>query len=281
MTIEEQVAELTKKVEASEKLVDQVTKLQEDLKTTSEFVTDASVLISVISQNADLKGKVKDAIEHYDPSKKEEPKKEEPKEVKFDPYTGEPIKKDDKKEEPKKEEPKKETPMTDPRVDDIDMKNRKDIIAAVEKRFGYDKLAEDKQKTMRSAVGKQLRAWGQDIQQVPVSALEDTLKDAYLMVGMKTVEGGNKPDVAALVAAHDADPGALPAMGGGKSEETTTELSADGQKWAKKLEVPEDKVQQRLKELTETGVARYTPPEKKDDAGKKTPSGNPNEPTNA
>ncbi len=278
MTTEEQLAQLQKTVEDLKKVSDEkIATLEKNLETTSGFVQDASVLISVITQNADLKGKVKDAVEGF--GKKPEDKKEEPKVPKFDPYTGKPLEEKEEKKEEKKED-KKETPMTDPRIDSIDMNERKKVIDAVEKKFGYTKVSDDKRKEIRKAVGAQFREWGMDIATVPVDKFEANLANAYFLVGVNSLPEDDKKDtaVADLLAARDADAGALPSMSSQAENKDTTKISAEQQKWSKKLEVPEDKVSAMMKELTDNGVATYKPKEDKKEDKQVIPSGTPNEP---
>lgn len=150
-------------------------------------------------------------------------------------------------------------PPQDPRINDMDMKSREDIVARVEAKYGYNTLQGDARKTLRRNVEKRLNVWGGSVMDSPVSALTGLLEDAYLLEDMgKAKEEGR---IQGLIDARMSDMGALPTMGNQSPQPETTVLSADQQKWTNRWGLNADKVTERLKEFQETGVMTYKAPE--------------------
>lgn len=263
------IAELEKKIEVLTKTVTD----------SQQFVEDSSVLISAIFQNPTLKEQVKTAINNYGnpnpPAPPVPPAPTDPKEFKFDPMTGKPVNAETPPVLPNN--PAKEINPDDPRVNELDQNERERIVRVIEQKYGYTSLKEEDRKGLRQRVGKRLKAWGNDFFKIPVTQLAGSLEDAYLLEDLGKAKEENRID--ALVEARTNDAAALPSMGGNPPTSSTPQLTAEQQKWTKKLDVPEDKVAARLKELTDTGVMTYKPPEPKDKPIVVTPSGNPAPPS--
>lgn len=228
-----------------------ITALQTTIETISKewgvakpYIDQSSKIISTIADTPELKESLKTALT---PGEKKEEKPGEKKEEKPAVKT-------------------ETTPKKDPTVVSLDNKQRQDIVAETERKFGYTNLKEEDRKTMRRAVEKHLNKYGRSIVDTPVDELPELLKDAYFMFGVNNVK--TSEDSAQIIESFKSnESAAIPSISSSRNEKDSTELTSEDKEWAKKLEVPEDKVLANLKEFNETGKVTYKPP--KEDGGKK------------
>lgn len=263
---------LLQKVEDLAKQVGELGDAKQQLQDTAAYINDTSILVNTIMKDPNLAKTVQAAINGT--AAPVAPVAPTPPAVnpddkntwKFDPATGKPI-------NPAQLTPP--TPPTDTRIDSLDGQKRQEIIDRVEGKFKYSTLKPEERAGIRKQVGAWLSSYNMKVTEIPVDQLEQKLSDAYLNVGLQTAKETGTTD--AVVESYFDDAGRLPGMGSGNAAQNATTISPTQQKWAKKLDVPEDKVAAGLKELTETGVITYKPKEQQQQTGVQ-PSGTPTPP---
>lgn len=269
MTPEEQIKALQTEIASLKEGLKGLDEAKTQLKDTSQFIEDASILVSAIMKDPALKANVQASISGQPvaptatPTPTPAPAAPDKSTWKFDPETGKPLQATPATEPPK-----------DTRVDGIDGSLRLKAIQAVESKF---KIGDKDRPNIRKNVGAWLRSYNLDVNTIPVDQLEEKLNDAYLHVGLE-VATKDGADNKAVIDSYFDDTGKLPSMSGGSPDTSATTLSPVQKKWADKLDVSEDKVAAGLKELTETGVIAYKPKEKAAANNTPNPSGTPTPP---
>lgn len=257
----------------------QVSSLAQQMEQIQPFVDDASILISSIYQNPELRRQVADSVQQFgqraqqtqQPDQQPQQPAQQPQQPAPQPPQSQPT-----QQTPPQAPQGQAQPVQDPRFDSVDMKMRDDIVKQVEQKYGYHKLPAEERKVLRQGVEKRLNQWNTSIFTAPVDSLQQSLEDAYLLADLpKAKEQGR---IEGLVDARTTDMGALPTMGTQQPESTENQLTADHKQWAKKMGVAEDRVAGHLKELNEKGVITYKPKEQPQAAPQTIPSGQPTPP---
>lgn len=168
-------------------------------------------------------------------------------------------------------------PKQDPTVQSLDVKGRSDIVAQIEKRFGYDRLPEADRKKLRKDVESRLNVWGTSVFTAPVHQLEGLLNDAYVLSDLPKAKEQGRAE--GLIDAHINDMAALPTLSNNPTNTETTQLSSEQQELAKKWDLDQSKVANHLKELQEKGVITYKSKEQRQADSQNIPSGTPTPPT--
>lgn len=260
-----QITSLSEKLKESEKATIELQSAKDELKESSQFIQDASILVTAIMKDPKLKQDVQAAINgKQSDTPPTPPAPPDNKDWKFDPLTGKAL--GDKE------------PIADKRVDSLDGQARIKIIDAVENKFKYAGLKPEEKASLRKNVGAWLSSYGMKVATIPVDQLEEKLSDAYLHVGL--TEAKEKGMTGDVVDRYFEDPGKLPGMGSGNTDASAVQLTPTHKNWAGKLNVSEDKVAQNLKELTETGMITYKPKDDKNNVKPPAPSGTPTPPVN-
>jgi len=234
----------------------QVTQLTGAVQNMGQFVEDSSYVLATIYQDPALKTAVQGKFNQNPPAPPAPPAPP--------PATATP---------PPPAPANVQPPAPSPGVQSMDIKMREDIIAGIESKYGYDKLAPDQRKILRRSVEEKMNAWGTSVVNAPVNQLPKTLEDAYLLTDIgKAKEEGR---VQGVVEAYTNNMAAIPTMQGASPAPETTTLSADQQKWTKRWNLDEGKVTERLKEFQDTGVMTYKEPAAPGTVAPPAPSGSP------
>ena len=244
---DQQIADLQKQLKES----------QTNLEKTNDFVQKASVIIETITADPTLTTQVKSAIQ----AKTTPPAPTPPVQPPTPPATP----------------PAPATPPQAPTISEESALMRENIIKNVEAAFGYDSATDEQKKEIRAKIAKRFSNIGMDVRTVPLTQLEPMLKDYYTLEEMpKAKEEGR---LEGLVEAHTNSYGAFPSMNTKQADKESVQVTPEQKKWAGKLDVPLDKVEANLKELTETGKVSY-PGKPQAAAPGPAPSGTPTPPSN-
>lgn len=221
------------------------------------FVESASTIISAISQDSTLKEGVKTAVmKQYG----QQPAAPQPQPTPQAPAP-----------QPQAPAPQPQ-PQADPRVDNMDAKQRDDIIGRVEARLQLSNKTPEEKSAIRAQVRDRLARNGQTILSIPVTALESILVDNYVLTELDSHPESNR--VSELIEAKN-NPSVIPASPSQTQTPDATQLTPDQEKWSKKLGTDPNKVTSFLKEFNEKGVATYQPKEDKPAQSQPVPSGTP------
>ena len=272
-------------------LQQEVQALSKSVQQIQPFVEDASYLVAAIYQDPQLKETVQNRLKQGNqppaqtppPPPSSVPANQTPgnqpnnmnPQYKYDPITGQPL-------NPPNQTPPTQVPPSMAQNDSVtgmDIKMREDIINQIENKYGYDKMDAEKRKALRKDVEKRLNMWNTSVVTTPVNALPKLLEDAYMLSDMKGAKDEGR--LQGLVEARTNDMAVLPSMGSQAPAIDAGQLSPDQREWAKKFGLDENKVSDRLKEFTETGVMTYKPQEPAAATNQPAPSGQPAPPAPA
>ena len=242
--------------------------LKDQLGQLKPFVDDASILVSAIYTNPQLKQQVQTAINQNlnQPGVPGIPPSATPPVPGTPPPATPPVPGTPPATPPP-------GPQIDPQVKAMDLKMRDDIVKTVEGQLGYGNLDDAQKKELRGQVETKLNSWNTSVMSAPVSGLTKLLKDAYLVSDIsKAKEQGR---VEGLIESHQNAQGAFPAMGAAPAASPDTQMTEHHQTWSQKMGVNVDKVAQNLKEFSEKGKIEYKLPQPAAPAVPPAPSGAP------
>jgi hypothetical protein len=229
-----------------ENLKTQVAQLQGQLQELQPFIEDASLLITGIFNNPQLKQQVVATLQGGTPQPQPQPQPQPT-------------------PQPQQQQPQPQPmPQLQPlqnKVDDNDVYNRDQIVKQVELNLGLTNLNQDQKKELRRSVEQRLNQWGTSVMTAPVNQLTSLLKDAYVLNQIPQAKEAGK--VEGLVDAYVNNQAAFPAMNNANNPNEEVVMTPHHQQWAGKLGVAQDKVAANLKEFQETGRITYKQPENK------------------
>ena len=168
-----------------QQLQQQVATLTDKMNEMVPFVEDASVLISAVYQNPQMKEQLKTMVQNQ--VNPQQPPVEPP-----------PATPGDKTSPPAPAAPTAPAapPVpaapTNPIVNSVDLKMRDDIVQQVEGNLGFSNLDAEKKKAIRGGVEKRLNQWGSSVMTAPVHQLTQLLKDAYLLENVQNAKEQGK-----------------------------------------------------------------------------------------